>query len=155
MDVAANVRSNLFLIFHLDDTIYGVPVSGVREIIPMVEITPVPNAPEDLRGVINLRGTIVPIIDLRRKLALAGREPDARTCLVVAECADQPFGFMADRVSDCLEIGDIVHPEAAPSKLPPEQTFVRGIGQHQGNIVVLLELPHFLTAADREIISIL
>ena len=141
--------AGLHLVFYLDDLVYGVPVSSVREILPMVEITPVPNAPTLVRGVVNLRGTIIPVIDIRRKLKLSERLPDAHTCLVVADAPGRPFAFLADRVTDCLELEDVSLPEDAGA-LPPERRFIRGMGQHGGQIIVLLDLEGLLTAADRK-----
>ncbi len=143
----------LYLLFHLDESLYGLPVSGVREILPMVEITPVPNAPPFIRGVVNLRGSIVPIIDLRRQLRLPEREPDARSCLVVGDRPERAYGFIADRVTDCLEIDDISHPEAAVVDLPPERQSIHGIGQVSGKIVILLDPIALLSPDDWRVLS--
>lgn len=141
--------AGLHLVFNLDDLVYGVPVSSIREIVPMVEITPVPNAPQLIKGVVNLRGTIVPVIDIRRKLKLPDRPPDAHTCLMVADAPARAFAFLADRVTDCLELEEVKLPEESAA-LPPERRFVRGIGQHGGLIIVLLDMDGLLTPADRK-----
>lgn len=155
MEGGTGARGGLFLVFHLDNRLYGVPVSAVREILPMVEITPLPNAPPFFRGIVNLRGAIVPIIDLRRKLKLPERKPDGRTCLVVCDSPDRPFGFLADRVTDCLEIFEISRPEESGAVLPAEPRFMDGIGQHDGKIIVLLDLESVISAADRRIFKLL
>ncbi len=146
-------KSGLFLIFHLNDRLYGMSVNMVREIIPMVEITPVPNAPAAVKGIINLRGVIVPIVDLRRKLKLAERSADEHTCIVVVDAAPRPFGFMADRVTDCLELNDLSPPEEAGGKASPEQALVHGVGQHQGRIVILLDLSRMVTVSERKALA--
>lgn len=143
-------RPQLHLTFYLDDTLYGVPVSGVREIIPMVEVTPVPDAPATVEGVINLRGHIVPVIQLRRKLKLPEKAPDGRTCIVIAEAGGRPFGFLADRVTDCLEIGEVSPPAEEPAKGAPERRFIAGIGQNEGTIIILLELENLFSSSERK-----
>jgi purine-binding chemotaxis protein CheW len=140
--------AGLFLVFYLDDQLYGVPVDRAREIIPLVEITKVPKAPPLITGVINLRGTIVPIVDLRKKLKLKAREPDDRTCLVIVESPARLFGFSADRVTDCLEIADIGHPDDSDIDLPGEKKLVGGIGQHPDGIIVLLEPNSLFTPSE-------
>jgi purine-binding chemotaxis protein CheW len=144
--------SGLYLAFHLGSQLYGVPVAAVREILPMVEITLVPNAPAFVRGVINLRGTIVPVLDLRLKLGLSGTVPGPATGLVVVDDPALPFGFLADRVSDCVEIGKITRGEGETG---PEavRRFVDGMGQLDGRIILLLALNRLLTAEDRRAIA--
>jgi purine-binding chemotaxis protein CheW len=139
--------SQLHLIFLLNDHTYGLPVIAVREIIPMVEITPLPNAPTVITGIINLRGIIVPIIDLRRKLALPERAPDARTCLVVAESLVRPFGFIADRVTDCQDIRVIPQAHSAPPG-PESPPAAYDVGHLDGRIVILLDPEKLLSETD-------
>jgi purine-binding chemotaxis protein CheW len=142
----------LFLVFQLDDRFYGLPVTVIREILPLMEITPVPNAPSFIRGVFNLRGVIVPVVDLRLQLRLPERSADARTCLVVAQGAQRFYGFLADRVSDCLEISDISHPETVATDLALEGKSIHGIGQHAGQIVILLDPDRMLSPEDWKIL---
>ncbi len=157
METATDAHRSLYLVFHLDDQLYGVPVSSVREILQMVEITPLPNSPAAFQGVINLRGVIVPIVDLRRKLRLADRKPDDHTCLVIADAPERAFGFMADRVTDCARIGEVARPQEGEggAKLPPERKFIHGVGQRDGEIIILLALENLLTAADRKILKLI
>ena len=147
---AEGKSAGLFLIFYLDEQLYGIPVRSAREIIPLVEITPVPKAPKIVKGIINLRGVIIPVVDLRRKLKLEERKPDVHTSLIIAELPERLFGFMADKVTDCLEIESISHPEESGLKLPAEKKLVSGIGQHQGGIIVLFEPENLLSAAERK-----
>lgn len=154
MKTGQDCNSSLYLIFHLDEQLYGAPVAGVREIIPMLEITPVPNSPAVIKGVINLRGSIVPIIDMRRKLKLKGRNPDSRSCIVVTDSPDMPFGFIADRVTDCLEISELSSPEEAKTELSTDRKFIQGIGQHDGHIVIILALDTLLSKSERKALQI-
>jgi purine-binding chemotaxis protein CheW len=140
----------LFLVFYLDEQPYGIPVKSSREIIPLVEITPVPKAPKIIEGIINLRGAIIPVVDLRRKLKLKERAPDLHTCLIIAELPECLFGFMADKVTDCLEIESISHPEESGLEIPAEKKLVSGAGQHQGKIILLFEPVNLLSKAERK-----
>lgn len=157
MDDSKTVDNNtgLFLVFYLDEQLYGAPVANVREIIPMLEITPVPKSPPFIKGVINLRGVIVPIIDLRRKLKLKDKKPDSRTCMVVTDAVERAYGFMADRVTDCLEITEITSPDnTSKTKHAPDKKFIHGIGQHDGHIIIILALDRILTPSEQKALKI-
>ncbi len=143
---AGERTAELTLVFHFEDQAYGLPLSVIREILPMMAISPVPYAPQFIRGVINLRGTIVPIIHIRRKLNLAPREPGPRSCLVIAETLERVYGFIADRVSDCIEVSEISSPDTEHGG---ESLFIRGLGDLGGRIITLLDPERLLSAEER------
>jgi len=111
-DAAAAAATQL-VVFRIDKSEYALPVSNVGEILRMVAIAPVPEAPEWLPGVINLRGKVIPVINLRKRLGLPEVEVGLNTPIVVAEHEGQMVGLMADAVTELLTV-------AADSVEPPD-----------------------------------
>jgi purine-binding chemotaxis protein CheW len=129
--------------FHLGSEEYAMEILGVQEIIRMVQPTRIPNAPEFVEGVINLRGQVVPVIGLRKRFGLEQRPFDRQTRIVVLETPGATVGFVVDSVSEVLRIpSDTVEP-------PPRMTrqgreFVSGIGKLEGRLLLLLDTQKLL-----------
>jgi purine-binding chemotaxis protein CheW len=133
-----------YLTFALGAEEYGLPVLKVREIIKMMSITSVPQVPDHVRGVINLRGKVIPVIDLRIKFGFGSKEYTARTCIIVVEIAVAQvrtlMGIIVDRVSEVLnisadEIGPV--PEFGQGV---ETTNMQGIATVKGQVKVLIDV---------------
>ena len=134
-----------YLTFVLGRESYGIPVLKIREIIRMQNITLVPQMPDYIRGVINLRGKIIPVVDLRAKFGLAGTEATERTCIVVVQVASPSgtslsMGLVVDAVEEVINIGasDI---EATPdfgTKLDTE--YILGMAKIKGAVKSLLDI---------------
>lgn len=92
-------RAGKYVIFELGDEEYGVDVAMVREIIGPMPITRVPRVPESVRGMVNLRGKVIPIVDLRIRFGLEAVDHGRRTCIIVVQTAAAEFGVVVDRVS--------------------------------------------------------
>ncbi|BBO33567.1 chemotaxis protein CheW [Lacipirellula parvula] len=128
-----------FLTFTLQSEEYGIEILQVQEIKGFSKITPIPNAPPFVRGVMNLRGTVVPIIDLRARFAMTAKEYDQFTCIIVVNVGARVVGLVVDTVSDVLNI-----PHGSISD-PPELTAVgdasciTGMGKLGDRIVMLLD----------------
>lgn len=129
-----------YLCFTLDEQSFAVPITVVREIVEMQEITPVPHMPEYLRGVVNLRGQIIPIIDLRLRLGLDFREYDRRTCIVIVAYEDKQIGLVVDRMDEVVHF-DENHREPAPDYRDEHgmHRFIGGVGRQDDRVVMLLE----------------
>ncbi|HYM26008.1 MAG TPA: chemotaxis protein CheW [Vicinamibacterales bacterium] len=139
-----------YLTFALAGEEYGVPVLKVREIITIMDITAVPQMPEHVKGVINLRGKVIPIIDLRLKFGLPVSADTDRTCIVVVEVDVDAgrimLGVIVDSVSDVLHISteDV---EATPEfGVKLDTTYIRGIAKIKGAVKLLLDLDRMLAA---------
>lgn len=129
-----------YLCFTLDEQSFAVPITVVREIVEMQEITPVPHMPDYLRGVVNLRGQIIPIIDLRLRLGMGFREYDRRTCIVIVSYQDKQIGLVVDRMDEVVHF-DENHREPAPDYRGERgmHRFVGGVGRQDDRVVMLLE----------------
>jgi purine-binding chemotaxis protein CheW len=145
-----------YLTFVLDREEYGLPVLRIREIIKMMEITAVPQVPAHVRGVINLRGKVIPVVDLRAKFGFATAADTDRTCIVVVDAAAQGqrvmLGMVVDAVSEVLTIGaDEI--EATPRFGREVRTdYIRGLAKVKGKVKILLDLDRVL-GADAEALS--
>lgn len=134
-----------FLTFNLAEEFYGVDILKVQEIKGYTNVTKIPNTPDYLKGVLNLRGTIVPIVDLRLKFGMGVTEPTSFTVVVVVNVRNRVMGFLVDAVSDVLDLN------AKDIQPPPEMgntvdiTFVAGIGTSNDHLVTLLDIDRVLT----------
>jgi purine-binding chemotaxis protein CheW len=120
------------------------PVLKVREIIKILDITAVPEAPQHVKGVINLRGKVIPVVDLRLKIGFPSKEYDERTCIIVVEVALQAskvmMGVVVDAVSEALTI-TVDEIEATPDFGEHVNTaFIRGVAKIKGRVKFLLDL---------------
>ncbi len=134
-----------YLTFTLDDNLFAMDITAVREVIQMVELTSVPLMPSFVRGVINLRGAVVPVIDLQERIGRGAGRIGKRTCIVILEVGRQvngmprAIGMMVDAVSEVLEIAaaDI---EPTPVLDPARQReLLAGVAKVAGHFVVLLD----------------
>jgi purine-binding chemotaxis protein CheW len=144
-----------YLTFALDKEEYAVPVLRVREIIKIMDITRVPQLPAYVKGVINLRGKVVPIVDMRMKFGLPAREYSERTCIIVVEVAVRNsvvmMGVIVDSVSDVLTISTdelAAPPDFGGSK---EGGWVEALAKVKGHVKILLNLDKML-GADSDLI---
>ena len=141
-----------YLTFTLDEERYAVDISRVREVLEFTSVTRVPRTPEFMRGMINLRGNIVPVIDLRLKLCLGRTERTVDTCVVITEVTidGQPtvLGALADSVQEVIEL------DAASIAPPPRMgtrvatDFIRGMARRDDHILVILDIDRVLSEED-------
>jgi purine-binding chemotaxis protein CheW len=142
-----------YLTFNLADEYYGVDILKVQEIKGYTTVTRIPNTPAYLKGVLNLRGTIVPIVDLRMKFGMGTTDPTPFTVMVVVNVRNRIMGFMVDAVSDVLDLN------AKNIQPPPELgsavdiTFVAGIGNSNDRLVTLLDIDRVLTEEEVTVVA--
>lgn len=152
-----SVQQNKFLTFTIENEAYGIGILKIKEIIGMMAITHVPKMPEFVKGVVNLRGKIIPVMDLRLKLGMEGREYNDRTCIIVVEIdttnGTNLTGLVVDTVSEVLDIKE-ENIEAAPAYFEgEEQEFIIGIGKVKDKVIMLLDAEKMLSSKDKELIQ--
>jgi purine-binding chemotaxis protein CheW len=136
--------------FFLAGEEYGVDVRLVQEIIRLAEITQVPRAPQFVKGVINLRGRIVPVIDLKRKLALGEVEATRQARIVVVKVRDRLMGLLVDGASQVLKV-PISTIEAAPEEVVEiDASYIRGVAKLEARLIILVDLHKVLAVELRE-----
>jgi len=137
--------------FLLGSEEYGLDVRLVQEIIRLTEITPVPRAPDFVKGVINLRGRIIPVVDLRRKLALGEVDASARTTrVVVARLRDRLVGLLVDGASQVLKVPVSLIEPAPEEILEVDADYIRGVAKLANRLVILMDLARVLALEGHE-----
>jgi len=135
--------------FRLASEEYGVDISQVQEIIRMVEITHVPRAPHFMEGVINLRGQLIPIIDLRTRFGMPRAEHTKSTRIVVTEIGNKRVGIVVDSVSEVLNI-PMENVEDAPDMIAGVGTeYIQGVGKVNDRLIILLDLTMVITGEEK------
>ena len=150
MSTTPDTAAGEFLTFTLGDEHYGVDILKVQEIRGYDAVTRVPDAPEYIKGVINLRGTVLPIIDLGARFGLETSEPTARHVIMVAHIGGRMVGLLVDAVSDILQMSEASvqpTPDVASDQV---KTFVKGIFSIDGRMISLIELDHILPQVEAE-----
>jgi len=131
--------SDKYLTFTLGDDEYGINIGFVTEIIGIVPITFVPDLPPFVKGIVNLRGQMIPVIDVRMRFQKEPIEYNDRTCVIVIQIRDVPVGFIVDSVAACEEIPaeNVIPPPSA--KNGAQHGYILGIGRMEDKIVLLLD----------------
>jgi purine-binding chemotaxis protein CheW len=130
--------------FRIGNETYGVRIAAVREIVRVPEITSVPNAPETIEGVINLRGKIIPVMDLRKRFGLAEIVSDKKNRILVVELENKLLGLIVNSASEVLRISpsDIEAPGNVFAE--GESGYVTGVGKLKGRLIILLDINKLL-----------
>jgi len=144
----AVVDSQQFLTFLLDEQEYGLEIFKIREIRGYAPITPIPNVPSHVRGVMNLRGTVLPVVDLRMKFKLPAVEYTKSTVIVIASVGDKTVGLLVDAVSDVLTVGLDAIREAPDFGPAVDTRFINGVFQSKEHLTVALNLEELLTDSE-------
>ncbi len=134
-----------YLTFEIDFEEYGIEIANIKEIISICPITLVPQTPPSVKGIINLRGDIIPVIDVRKRFGKAPKDYDALTCIVVIEFNQFVLGLIVDSVKEVMFIDEanVLPPPSA--KLSFYNQFVRNIGRVNDSVKLLLDLDKFLS----------
>ena len=132
---------------------FGVDILKVKEIIRTMEITKVPRAQDFVVGVINLRGKVIPIIDLRRRFGLDTKAHDKHTRIIVIEINDMIVGFVVDSVSEVLRIPASTVEPPPPVVAGVESEYISGVGKLQDRLLILLDLDKLLSHEDMQALS--
>lgn len=134
--------------FRIGRETFGLPISLVHEIVRTPEITNVPHAPEYVEGVMNLRGRIVPVIDLRRRFGGASIENSRKNRVLVVDVESKAVGLIVESASEVLKISD-AQIEPPPNVLTDAATgYVTGVAKHQGRLIILVDLKRILQSGE-------
>lgn len=157
MEDITTIEGNQYLTLTLDEEQFAIEIAKVREVLDYTSVTKVPRTPDFLRGVINLRGNVVPIIDLRLCLGMSAIIKTVDTCIVIVEIALDSekllVGMLADSVQEVIDID--------PSQIDPaprlgtrmQAEFIEGMGKREEGFVIILDIDKVLSANDLSIVS--
>ena len=149
---AADSLGGKFLTFYLGEEEYALEILKVHEIIGMMPITFVPRTPAFVRGVINLRGKVITVVDLRAKFGMAAVEQTDQTCIIVVQTGGMEMGIIVDKVSEVLNIPGQDIEEAPSFGAGVDTDFILGIGKTSGRVRLLLDIDRVL--AGQEVLEI-
>jgi purine-binding chemotaxis protein CheW len=151
--VSADVEENQYVTFLIDKGLYGVDVIKVQEIIGMVPITIVPNSAAFMRGVINLRGAVVPVIDMRTRFRMTDKSYDSFTVIIIVEVNSRLVGMIVDSVSDVVKLPVESIQNTPNFNAEVKVDFIEGIGQIDDNLVAILDVNRILSAEELPVSS--
>jgi purine-binding chemotaxis protein CheW len=149
---AIDSRAGKYLAFHVGAEEFAIGVLGVREIMGMQDVTAVPHTPPYVKGIINLRGKVVPVVDLRLKFQMPSTEYTARTCIVVVNVPGDAGGVLMGVIVDA--VSEVVNVAATEIENPPDFgegvniPYLIGIAKSKGSVKLLLNIEQVLTAAE-------
>jgi purine-binding chemotaxis protein CheW len=153
MAEAGVMETMQYLSFKLGEDIFALEIGKVREVLDFTAITNIPRTPAFMRGVINVRGGMVPVVDLRLKFGMAKTEKTVNTCLIIVEVTvDEEttvLGALADSVQEVMDLGP-EHVEPAPKIGARLNTaFIRGMGRHNERLVIILDIDKVFSSDER------
>jgi len=154
---AGTVQTQQYLTFRLGEEVFALDIGQVREVLDYTQITRVPRMPEFMRGVINLRGSVVPVVDLRLKFEMAATERTVNTCIIIVEVAIEGersvLGALADSVQEVIELepGQI---EAAPRiGSSVRADFIRGMGRRGEGFIIILDVDRVFSGEELSLVA--
>ncbi|HSA14203.1 MAG TPA: chemotaxis protein CheW [Spirochaetota bacterium] len=149
LDEQSAEETEQFVTFMIGNERYGVDILKVRDIIDMVEITQVPRSPACLKGVINLRGKIVPVVDLRLKFRMPEIPYTGVTVIIVVEVRSKLIGMIVDSVSDVVDVAVSTIDHGSYFRTGIRDEFVSGVGRHDEGLIIILDVEKILQPEDR------
>lgn len=149
-----NSLASRHLLFTLGDEFYGLAIGCVTEIIEVQQITVLPEMPDFIKGVIKLRERIIPVMDLRIRFNIPGREYDGRTCIIVASVGGTATGFIVDTVAEVRDIlaDEIEHPPTLETDTE-RNSFIAGLGKIDEGVAILIDVNKLLHERELEAIE--
>lgn len=147
----ASARAGKYLSFHLASEEYAIQVMKVREIVKLQHITTVPETPNELKGVINLRGKVIPVVDLRLRFGLPFKEYDQRTCIIVVElgrAASGPMGVIVDDVNEVMTLQESDIQDTPDFGSGVETPYLLGMAKVENQVKILLDIDEVLATSD-------
>ncbi len=151
--IADDNNGGKYLTFTLSEETYGIEILKVREIMGIIDITPIPQSPDHLKGIINLRGKVIPVTDLRLMFSMTEAEYTHKTCIIVAEVNKTHLGIIVDTVSEVLDIKpeEIEEPSNFGNTL--DTNYMLGLGKVKEKIVILLDINRILSTEDMALVE--
>ena len=157
MAATAINETTQFLTFKLGDEVFALDITKVREVLDFTTVTKVPRTPDFMRGVINLRGSVVPVVDLRLKFGMSKTENGVNTCVIITEVTVDNdttiLGALADSVQEVLDLepGSIAPAPKIGTKLRTE--FIKGMGKRDDRFIIILDIDKVFSADELSLVK--
>ena len=153
-DLTSSGDERQLVVFQLGAELYGCEISRVHEIIRLQSVTKVPRAPAFVEGVINLRGKVIPVVDLRRRFGLPTADHTRASRIVVVEIGDQVVGIVVDGVSEVLRVNSAIVEPPSPVVAGIDSEYLHGIAKLADRLVILLDLDRILAREERRALEV-
>jgi purine-binding chemotaxis protein CheW len=141
-------KSNQLVVFTLDDQHYALHLSAIMRIVRVVEITPLPKAPEIVTGVVNVQGRIIPVFNIRKRFRLPEREINLSDQLIIANTSKQPVALIVDGVTGVIEFSE--NKVITSEKILPDMEYVEGVVKLEDGIILIHDLDRFLSLEEEK-----
>ncbi len=152
-DENEELQENQFLTFGIEKETYAIDLLNVMEIIRLIQITPIPETFPFIKGIINLRGKIIPVMDVRLRFNLVEKNYEDRTCIIVVSIKGVEMGLIVDHVSEVLEIAQEQIDSMPSVSKNAAQRFVKGIGKTDGGVKIILDLDSLVFDGEMDILK--
>ena len=143
-DEDVDAMANRYLLFHIAHEDYGIGIEHVIEIIGLQKVTEIPDMPPFVRGVINLRGQVIPVIDIRMRFGIEFKEYTDRTCVIVVNLREMKIGLIVDGMAEVLEILEEQISPPSPIQNSVARRYIKGMGRVGEDVKILLDLDKLL-----------
>jgi purine-binding chemotaxis protein CheW len=157
MGITETTETTQYLTFKLGEEVFALDISKVREVLDFTSITKVPRTPEFMRGVINLRGSVVPVVDIRLKFGMSRTEKTVNTCIIIVEVNVDGesiiLGTLADSVQEVLDLdpGQIEPAPKIGTRLRTE--FIKGMGKSNAGFIIILDVDRIFSAEELTLVQ--
>ena len=145
IDWEEDTQKGKYLTFYVDQEMYGIEIQYVKEIIGLQTITQIPELPEYMMGIINLRGKIIPVMDIRLRFKKEPREYNDRTCVIVVDIDNMSIGLIIDSVSEVLTIPELNIEKPPTIGRGVQNRYIKGIGKIDNSVKLLLDCHKLFT----------
>ena len=136
---------NQLITFKVGNELYGIEILKIQELIAFKDVTPVPNLPDFIIGVINLRGNVIPVIDLRKKFSMTSKEYNKFNVIIVLSLENRMVGVVVDSVQDVVSLPESMYSETPNFTTKIDTAFIKSISNIDGNLVVILDTEKILS----------
>jgi purine-binding chemotaxis protein CheW len=157
MSVAEMLDTTQYLTYKLGEEVFALDISKVREVLDFTDITKVPRTPDFMRGVINLRGSVVPVVDMKLKFDMNKTEKTVNTCIIITEVTvdgeTTVLGALADSVQEVIDLeSDRIEP-APRIGTTVYHEFIKGMGKHNEHFIIILDIDKVFSAEDLDLVQ--
>jgi len=135
-----NIKKNRYLTFYLEDELYGMDIMSVQEIIAMMKTTKVPKTPKCVKGVMNLRGNIIPVVELRTKFEMPEKAAEMYTAIIIVKIDRISIGFIVDRVEEVVNISDEQLSEPPKFGVSINASYLHKMAQNDKDVIMILDM---------------
>lgn len=142
-----------YVSFNLDSEKYAVDIMYIEEIIRMVEITQVPRAPEFVEGIINIRGKVIPVVDLKKKLNLGSISQDQNTRIIITNIKNRKIGFIVDSVNEVIRIDDSLIDDAPAVTMTMDSSYIKGVAKTVQGLIIILDITKVFSSGEESYLA--